>query len=909
MQKKTFLTHCSKVFRTGLHFKLFILALLICLLPLSMAKADTPPTEVDEVSLWMRSGPEDWMWGYADLDAFVTVTKDATPLFTVQANSSGYWISPGHLEINPGDVFTVTAGAGINPIQVEIPPTFTVQADSATEEVSGQIQGWLSQTVSIFGDWPAGNQDVLTDENGNFSATYADITYGGSGHVFFQNMVSYAYIIYNQEFRTPDLVLETHYGYDWVQGHYDAGHTVNLTIFESDQATIKATTEVETGVVSQWFGETGFFTGEGDPWTPETPDIMPGDWVYGIFDNGFEAWARIGEITGSIDSSTDSVGGTLDASWLMPEPVDIECYIWVPSGPEGQYDTVIPNGSDTYECSWSGAWDIMPGDPIQVAYIEPEGHIVMRDFHEPAPYLKIEKWFMGNGSPGEGGNAAFYIRYINQGDAPAENVTITDTSIGLSYHGYNTSGLPTLVYPDHVVWQVGTLDPGDWIGFTYTEDIVALQGDPISNTVEITTTTYDQGEPWEKISTWEGVVAPNDTHLKVWKETWTWNPAPGEDFVYQVNLCNDGGTGSSTLTLTDTLPGAAAFNYWWSSEAGWYQINQTGQTLELRNYSLPPGTCSEIFINVTLDEFAESGDALVNQAEISADNDMETEDNISEIHHEVGEPFIDAAVWQEWHSGSLVPGGEYRLGIGYKNVGNVLIHAPVEITATLPSGVTFNSSDLTPTSMTSDTVTWVIGTDLIAGMEGMIELQLDIDPAVPPGTTLSTLADIVIPDDDENPENDHHELDVFVRESGLNLRVTKQGGWEGFDVGQVAWWHIQVENIGDEVAEDIVLIDYYPADMELMGAINVNYWEDWEWEDNNPEDNAFRVDFAGLEPGESIHISYRTYVREGVLVRPGIAFYNFVEVPNEGDIEPASNVYEMIILTPGFGTFMPLILR
>ena len=59
--------------------------------------------------------------------------------------------------------------------------------------------------------------------------------------------------------------------------------------------------------------------------------------------------------------------------------------------------------------------------------------------------------------------------------------------------------------------------------------------------------------------------------------------------------------------------------------------------------------------------------------------------------------------------------------------------------------------------------------------------------------------------------------------------MTKQGGWDGVDVGQVAWWHIQVENIGNEEAEDIVLMDFYPDDMELMGVINVNYWEDWEW--------------------------------------------------------------------------------
>jgi hypothetical protein len=899
-----------KAFNTALIFKLFMLVVLVSLVPFGLASAEEPPpTEVDEVTIWMRSGPEDWIFGYADPSAFVTVENETTPLFTVQADDQGYWSSPDPLELNPGDTYTITAGAGLNPIEVFIPTPFTVEADSFTDHVWGQIDHLDTETVGVRGDWPGGHQDVLTDGNGNFTATYADVPYGGHGEVAWHTMVDYADIYFRQEFRTPDLILETHYSYDWIQAHYDAGNTVNLTVYESNQTIAKATAEVETGPVPQWEGGTGFFTGMGDPWSPEAPDIQPGDWVYALVDNGYEAMVQIGEINGTVNTSGDSVSGTLNASWLMPGPVDIECMIWEEAGPAAQYDSITPNNTDPYSCNWNAVWDILPGDHVQVAYTEPDGHVVLREVHERAPHLAIEKFFIGNGSPGEGGNAAFYIRYINKGDAPAENVTITDTLDGLDYLG-DSSGLPILLFPDHVVWQVGTLNPGDWIDFAYTAEVLGTEGDAISNTVDITTTTStDLGEPSEKTSTWEGEVAPNDTHLKVWKEVWTWNPAPGEDYVYQVNVCNDGGTGSSTLTLTETLPAAASYNTWWSSEAGWYQIGQTGQNLELLNYSLPPGTCSEVFINVTLDEGTIPGDELVNLVEISADNDIETEDNIAALYHEVGEALTDAAVWQEWHSGSLVPGGEYRLGVGFKNTGNVLINAPIEITATLPSGVTYQGSNLSPSSLISNVVTWQIGSDLVAGTEGMIELQLAIDPGVAPDSVLNHIADITIPDDDENPDNDHHELAFLVRDHGINLRVRKSGNWEGYETGQVAWWMIQVENIGDVKIEDIELRDYYPDEMELLAGINVSYWDDWEWEDNNPDDNAFRVYLEGLEPGQSMNIHYRTYVRDDVTLLSDMQFANFVEAQIDGDIEPESNTSEHILLHHGFNLFLPLILN
>jgi len=219
-----------------------------------------------------------------------------------------------------------------------------------------------------------------------------------------------------------------------------------MTVYDSEDR-VKATISLPTGYIDGWGDTTGFTTyQEGAQWMPEHPDIQPGDRIHGEVDDGSQFWADvvIGEITGEPDVISDSISGSVDAAWLLLGPVDVGCYIWEDNG-KNVYDLVVPDGIDNYLCVFEGdnAYDIVPGTNLMVAYIEPDGHQVIGDFSPPAPYLQIETWFIGEGSPGVGGNAAFWVQYRNQGEAPAEDVTITASMVGMTYLR-DTSGLPNL---------------------------------------------------------------------------------------------------------------------------------------------------------------------------------------------------------------------------------------------------------------------------------------------------------------------------------------------------------------------------------------------------------------------------------------------------------------------------------
>lgn len=186
-------------------------------------------------------------------------------------------------------------------------------------------------------------------------------------------------------YRAPvwDLIMSINYAHDWVEGNYEPGYTVWLTVTNNIGA-LKATATLTTGVIPWWGEQTGFSTNLNDPWSPERPDMQPGDIVYGRLSNGYSATVELGQIAGFIDVDADTITGTVGASWLLPEVVDIQCDPWIwPDWAPNKNDTVSPDGSDTYTCAWdpNTEWDIQYGHDIGVAYREPAGHWIYGGFH------------------------------------------------------------------------------------------------------------------------------------------------------------------------------------------------------------------------------------------------------------------------------------------------------------------------------------------------------------------------------------------------------------------------------------------------------------------------------------------------------------------------------------------------
>ena len=854
--------------------------------------------EVDSVHLWVN-------------DSYIELNVPQMPVtITTAYTQVVWWWTEDNLpdSVLPGDTIIVAAGAGTHPVVIQIPDPFDATADSNTDEVWGQIDALDHEWIEVNLDGGP-TLDVQTDDSGNFSAIFPDVPRGGQGEVRYSTEIGYAGVTFHRRFQSLDLMITADYYDDWVNGNYEEGHTVWITVTESDGFTVKATAVLTTGPVPEWGGQSGFNT-HWEDWVPGPGvDIQPGDWVYGLVNSAsYTTTVHVGDINGETDVDADTVSGTIHASWLAPDLVTVNCEIHEENGPSIQVDGVDPDGGGFF-CDFGGLWDIRPEHNVAVNYTEPDNDRVQTHLYVPTPYLRIQK--QADGNPAEGGNFAFRIQYWNDGDADAENTVITDTLLGGMTYIADTSGFPhTGSGSGPIVWDLGTLPANSSGEFYVYVQVTAVESDTITNIAQIATSDpYDQGEPWEKESEWSGHVQGNDTHVYVSKDAWTHDPAPGYDFVYTVDACNGGydpTTNSAEATLTDTLPLSTTLVSWWADESGWTEVISEPHRLVLSRLTINAHRCSRVYLRVHLADTVNPGDEICNTAVISASNDLESDDNETTWCHNVGDPHTNLNVSKWWGGGQLVPGGEIRYHGYYSNNGNVPVDGVV-ITETLPVSTTLVQmwhydqnwnliGPVTPTFVPPNHLVWDVGT-VDNGYRGNFEIILRVDDDAIPGTVLTNTVEISRLPDEDNYDDNVDTLVETLYEHGPNLRVRKDGGWhdDGPDTRR-AGYNISIENVGDERVDHVTVTDTYPISMTLD-------WFDTEWGslegwNDNPTSRYFTATYWSLNPGDTMWLDFDASIPGGGPLPFGLVFTNTAEVMlDPADTNPDDNTDDAILTT------------
>ncbi len=391
----------------------------------------------------------------------------------------GYPWQPGRPNIQPGDfVYGATSPGYTASVEIGlITGSVDVDADSITGTVSAAwlMPGPVDIRCEPWGAPGAPNKHTSVTPDGIDTYICAwdpdtewDVQPGQDIGVSYREPDGHR--IYGV-FRAPvyDLILHI---YPFVGAHiwgeYEAGHTVWLTITNSS-GDVKATTELLTGEQPQ--GGIGF------GWYPIPCSFGPGDWVHGAVSTGYTATVEIGLITGAVDVEADSITGTLSAAWLMPGPVEIECERWGDaSGAPHKYDTVIPDGHDSYACAWDPdtEWDVQSGDHILVSYLEPAGHHVSAGLFRGYGYdlvmriNPVHNWVHGDY---EVGHTVWLTLTNSSGDVKdvAELIT-AEQDWGATGFNWNPQS---------------SMQPGDWVhGATSTGHTASVQIGLITGSVD-----------------------------------------------------------------------------------------------------------------------------------------------------------------------------------------------------------------------------------------------------------------------------------------------------------------------------------------------------------------------------------------------------------------------------------------
>ena len=836
------------------------------------------------------------VWGFAHAYDAITGTIQLevggqTLLTDWDLTCGGCW---EFLDVGPilaGDAITLDAGAGA-PVVIDIPTPITATADTDINQVWGQIDHLDGESVEAELN-TVGTLQVTTDNNGNFVANFPDIPNGEQGEVRYPTVINWANVVFHRRIDNPDVVMNVNFAHDWVEGPYEPGHTVWITVTESDRSTVKGTAQLETS-------ETGFSTQIDGAWPVAQPDILPGDWVFVNADNGESAEARVGDISGELDFDTDVITGTVTAPWLTG-PVTARCEVWEEGGEGIVVNDVDPNGG-SFRCDFGGLWDLQPAHQVALLYVEPDNHSVINIFQDVPPQLEITK--RGEGQPTTGGNFEYVVNFRNTGGGAAENTVITDTlPAGVAYVGNTSPFTVTVTVPvtaTHAiaVFDVGFLEPDVEVGFSLFAQINAPMTSAITNTVEISASnvvTMTAPGP----AGWGNVIQPNETDLAVAINPRPAQPAPGGDLYWDLEVCNEGVTSSSTAVVTCTLPASTTLLSFWSDDPGWEEVPSQSNSLVVSRPTATGSRCTALHLHTTVAQDVMANDLLCGQSLINAANDVNPSNDTNELCVTVVDPHVNVAVHKHIDSGVAIPGGRLDYGLGYENAGNVGVGTLV-LTDTLPIGATFDSAWLDdgtpfePTFVTSELVGWEIP-ELGAGLVGSFHVRVNIQPDIAPDSVLTNTVHITpLPGEDSYDDNTDNAV-ARLNPPGPNLAVTKWHEWRVPELDHLAY-EINFWNFGDEPVDGFVITDTLPVETAWSGA----------WESNDPERiSSFQSGSGGLiwglsnlAPGDGGWVRFAVDLDEPAT--PGRFFVNTVEISMPpGETNPEDNQFEDLAYVGG----------
>ena len=141
--------------------------------------------EIRRVEFWMNPNNYVSIWGTAQPNSEVIIKTSRGDTLTGYADALNGNFGTDHATLLlPGDMITVTAGAGIYPVFITIPDVWA-NSDLTSNTVSGHTGVHEQKEVEIYPWWTGEMYTTTTTVDGDFSSLLPDIPPQGRGHIRF----------------------------------------------------------------------------------------------------------------------------------------------------------------------------------------------------------------------------------------------------------------------------------------------------------------------------------------------------------------------------------------------------------------------------------------------------------------------------------------------------------------------------------------------------------------------------------------------------------------------------------------------------------------------------------------------------------------------------------------------------
>jgi uncharacterized repeat protein (TIGR01451 family) len=422
----------------------------------------------------------------------------------------------------------------------------------------------------------------------------------------------------------------------------------------------------------------------------------------------------------------------------------------------------------------------------------------------------------------------FRVTVRNDGPSTARTVEVVDTLLApLQFSSISTT-LGTCAEVATVVGcSLGDLAPHVSAVITIVTNLpsgasIALEGGPLGNTAQATTTTTQSELANDTASV--SVVVDAVADLRITK-TVSPNPIPaGGAATYHFTVTNDGPSDAVDVKLTDTFPADIVPGTPSDAHCGVvvdamscsYSVVAVGETITL---TVPVAAAATLGLG-----------AVENSATVTSPTDP-AGPKTATIRSNVLSA-ADLAVTKSVTPGTRNAGARVVYTINVANNGPADA-ANATITDTIPTGLSFDpasppvfTSGVGQCTVVLQTMTCTTGIAggagpiLNVGATDTIQVAVLIDPSTPAGTLLNE-AHVSSTTEDPTDSNNTGSASLIVTRSA-DLVITKTAVSDIAIAGSTVAWDIEVVNVGPSTAEGVTITDALPVGTRFLSAMATN---------------------------------------------------------------------------------------
>ncbi len=396
-------------------------------------------------------------------------------------------------------------------------------------------------------------------------------------------------------------------------------------------------------------------------------------------------------------------------------------------------------------------------------------------------------------------------------------VTVTDTlPAGMSYAGFagtawSCSAAAQLVTCD----LTGSLAAGtDAPALSITADVAPDAGPAtLDNRASVAGPLADPNP--DNNAAVDPTVVVDRANLTVAKSVTSANPATaGQQATFEIVVHNDGPSVADTIVMTDALP--AGLTLVSATGSGW--TCGSGAPLTCTRDTINAGAdAPAITVVVLVGAGVPDGDAIVNQARVStATEGDDPSDNTDDATLNI-QTRADLVLTKSHTGGDVVAGTSTTFAIDVRNDGPSDAIGPLEVTDTLPAGMSYLSATGGWTcSAAAAVVTCTLPGDLLAGTSAPeLRLLVQLDAGVEP-QDLTNNASVDSATVDPTPDNNTDDATITTVQNA-DLSITKMHTGIGI-VGEEMSFTLQVDNAGPSEANNVTVTDTLPTGLEFVSA-------------------------------------------------------------------------------------------